>query len=124
MVKKKPTAKRAAKKAAPAKKLIDGKYSHKFLTRYRPDEGKNLEELKKHFGQKTYMGTIIEVLDRYLRLTHDYANTQKNLMEARQQMNKQASLLFSLKDNFKKLQELKLIDVHFNDNEEEEEEDL
>lgn len=59
-------AKRPVKKKAPAKKkLIEGKYSHKFLTRLDPEHGKMIEDMKTTTGIKTYNGVVLHMLENY-----------------------------------------------------------
>lgn len=56
------TVKKPAKKAPAKPKLIDGRYSHKFLLRLEPDEGKALEAILSLTGNKTYNGAIKDIL--------------------------------------------------------------
>lgn len=63
MVKK--TLKQPEKKAPPKPKLIEGQYSHKFLTRLLPPQGERLVKLMQSSGKGTYNGTIVYIIDRY-----------------------------------------------------------
>lgn len=108
-------AKKAAKKVEV--KLIEGKYSHKFLTRLEPQIGELLVKAQTHFKEKTLNGTIKCLITRFQPTMDELHETKKQLNVARQEMNKQATLLFGLKNNFKQLMDLKLIEVSFNDDE-------
>jgi hypothetical protein len=114
MIKKKAT-KKAEKKAAPPKqKLIEGQYSHKFLTRLRPEVGQRLDALMKSTNNKTFNGAIVHLIDTFEIGRKLHQDTERQLREAKQQMNTQANLLMSLKSNFKSLQDLKLVDLAIN----------
>lgn len=110
-------AKKAATKATPKPKLKEGQYSHKFLTRLRPEVGEILEGLMKSTNNKTYNGAVVHLIEKHSVLLQDLETTRAELKTSKQQMNVQANLLFGLKNNFKQLQDLKLIDVSFNDDE-------
>jgi len=75
-------AKRAAKKA-PAPKLIEGKYSHKFLTRLEPDAGKVLEEYLKRSNIKTFNGAVRYMVLNMARVELELQQTREQLQVAR-----------------------------------------
>jgi hypothetical protein len=68
---KKTVSKAKGKPAAKRKPLIEGKYSHKFLTRLEPDIGERLEALKKDLGVKTYNGVIKHLVYQFSTLIKD-----------------------------------------------------
>lgn len=65
--------KKKTKSQSKWKPTIEGKYSQKLLLRFTPEESEVLDELKKHFGEKTYSGTIVKSIMNYMpvRLTLD-----------------------------------------------------
>ena len=116
----KKTPKKAAKKAAPAKKLIDGKYESVFTMRLKPREAKLLNDLKPDLREKTDSGAIRALINRYNPTMAELLDTKKQLNEARKQMNVQGTLLLHLKKGFKDLQDLKLVQLSFNEEDQEE----
>jgi hypothetical protein len=73
----------AKKTAASKPKLIEGKYSHKFLTRLEPDSGKKLEALLDLTGNKTYNGAVRYVVENYERIVKELHKTQEELAVSR-----------------------------------------
>jgi hypothetical protein len=69
-----PKKKKSAKKAGPKKPpLIRGKYTHEFMYRCFPNEGKILEEVQALMKEKTWTQTIHRALAEYNRLTEQLA---------------------------------------------------
>jgi len=63
-MKKKQPAKKATKKASkPSVKLIEGQYSHKFLTRLKPNVGEILGKLMLAYREKTFNGAIVKIIE-------------------------------------------------------------
>jgi hypothetical protein len=99
---KKPT-KKAAKKATKPQKLIEGKYTHKFLTRLEPEIGAKLDELKKELGQKTFNGTLRVIIEDYQEwYTERKANREEMFKLTTEIVNKQ-KLLNDLKTALKQI---------------------
>ncbi len=92
----KKTVKKAPKKALPKIKLKEGKYSHKFLTRLDPQSGKQLEDLMKHFNQKTFNGTVVRLINRYQQLFDENEQRKKTISA----INRDSSVLESRIQNF------------------------
>lgn len=101
-MKKKPTPKKqpSRKTPTPKVKLIDGKLSHKFLTRLEPAQGAQLEDLKKHFNEKTLNGTIISVLGNYKRLHEENQRNRDTIDEIRMHLHRNTRLIENFKDAF------------------------
>ena len=73
--------KKKTPKKAPAKKLIDGKYSHKFITRFSPDEGDHLEKVMKHEGIKTFNGAVLKSVSSYLSMKEKISELEQKVDE-------------------------------------------
>jgi len=73
------TGKSAAKKAPPKKKLIEGKYSHKFLTRLEPGSGDKLEKLLSLLNIKTYNGTVVFMIHSFSNMIEQIKSLQSEV---------------------------------------------
>lgn len=75
--------KAAAKKATTKNKkpLIEGKYSHKFLTRLEPEIGTELDVLMKETNTKTYNGAVKMVIKGYRMREREYLKCLSRIEE-------------------------------------------
>lgn len=89
----KKASKKKPAKAAPKTKLIEGKYSHKFLTRLEPDAGKKLEALLTMTSNKTYNGAVRYVIENYERIVKELHSTQEQLRVAQVNINQYKSAI-------------------------------
>jgi len=82
------TRKRDYQKRAPKakQKLIEGKYSHKFLTRLEPEVGKELERLKKELSIKTFNGVVVNLIKMYSSTRKSLERTEVELENTRHRM--------------------------------------
>lgn len=82
-MKKKETPKKAPKKAPV--KLIEGKYSHKFLTRLAPHEGERLAQIMKSENIKSFTAAVTLAVMEYASMKNEIKDlrTEVNELEAR-----------------------------------------
>ena len=77
----------------PEVKLIEGKYSHKFLVRLHPVEGEFLDHAMKKHGIKTFTGMVTKMIVSYEvhqktieQLNNQLTNCRAALREAKQDL--------------------------------------
>jgi hypothetical protein len=106
--------KKAVKKQ-PAKKLIEGKYTHKYLVRLEQGEGEKLTELMKELDTKNYTTATITAIEDHLMLCSTISKQKAEIRSLNEKMRKQEALLYGLKTNLKGLFDLPLIDIALSD---------
>jgi len=116
---KKTTLKAKKSPVKPQIKLIDGKYSHKFLVRLEPEEGDYLEKLKTLLRSKTFSGTVISAIMRFEDMKREIETLRTERYRLNNQLNYERDKVGNLATALKAILEDKLSD---RDEEEEEEE--
>jgi hypothetical protein len=106
----KPQKKKAVKKQ-PAKKLIEGKYTHKYLVRLEQGEGEKLTELMQALNTKNYTTATITAIENYLEMAAMIVDKSKEIRELNNRIKKQEALLYGLKTNLKGLFDMPLIEI-------------
>lgn len=86
---------KAVKKSAPKKKLIEGKYALKILTRLTPSEAEILDQLKKDLQNKTFNGAFVEIITKFKKANDDLKEAQKELSELK---DKSADMVETISD--------------------------
>lgn len=99
--------KKPAAKKQPAKKLIEGKYSHKFLTRLEPDTGDQLEKLLTVHRINTMNGAVKYLIHNFQKLTDDLNTTTAKLQLSEANNAHYKRHLESFTKSFKALSDIK-----------------
>lgn len=115
--------KKAVKKQ-PVKKLIEGKYTHKYLVRLEKGEGEKLTELMNAINTKNYTTATIRAIEQHLNLCNTIEKQKRDIRELNSRIKKQSDLLYGLKVNLKGLFDMPLVDIGTEDNEEEKEDEF
>ncbi|HYD91945.1 MAG TPA: hypothetical protein VEA37_10725, partial [Flavobacterium sp.] len=101
---KKPTKKAATKK--PAKKLIEGKYSHKFFTRLEPSEGDKLQEIMKRKNIKSWATASVLAIVHYNEFEDRIAELESQVDQLENDKANMLDAVNDFKSAYKKLGEL------------------
>lgn len=101
---KEPT-KKAAKKT-PAKKLIEGKYSHKFFVRLEPDEGDKLEEIMKRKNIKSWATASVLAILNYNKFEDRISELESQVEQLERDKENMLDAVSDFKSAYKKLGEL------------------